>query len=270
MESPHYGYGLPPDISTHGASVDLLIHVVHVFMICLFVGWGIFFVYTLIRFRKRPGHQASYLSSTSKFPKYIEVFVVLFEVFLLVGLSFPVWSKYKIGFPAEQDSFVVRVVAQQFVWNIHYPGDDKKFGRIDNKLMSDSNPLGIDASDSASWDDVVAINQFHLPVHKPVIAHLSSKDVIHSFGVPVLRVKQDNMPGMVIPIWFEATQTGSFEIACSQLCGVGHGLMKGMLLVDKPEDFEKWWQEQPKQFKPKTPAAPKVSNQSNTTEKVKG
>jgi cytochrome c oxidase subunit 2 len=238
-------------------------------MICLFVAWGIFFIYCLVRFRKRAGYQASYVSATSKLPKYAEVFVVLFEVFLLVGLSFPVWSKYKTGFPNENDSFVVRIVAQQFVWNIHYPGEDKKFGRVDVKLMSDSNPLGIDATDPASWDDVVAINQFHLPVHQPVITHLSSKDVIHSFGVPVLRVKQDNIPGMVVPIWFEATQTGTFDIACSQLCGVGHALMKGTLSVDNPEDFQKWWDAQPKPFKPKT-ETPKVSKDSFLTEKNEG
>ncbi len=260
MENPVYGYGLPPDISTHGYAIDRLINIIHIFMVVLFVAWGIFFLYCLIKYRKRAGHKASYESNTSKLPKFAEIAVVLFEVFLLVGLSFPVWSNYKREFPPEKDSLVVRVVAQQFVWNIHYPGDDGKFGKVDPKLMSDSNPLGVDAKDPASADDVVTVNQFHFPVNKPVIVRLTSKDVIHSFGVPVLRVKQDANPGMEIPVHFKAKDTGTFDIICSQLCGVGHSLMKGSIIVEQAEDFSKWLGEQDKQFKPK-PAAGKVKKE---------
>lgn len=256
MQNPVYGYGLPPDISTHGPAIDQLIGTVHIFMLVLFIGWGLFLAYCLIRFRQRPGHKASYQLTNSKIPKYTEVAIIAFEVFLLIGLSFPIWSSFKTGFPAEKDSLVVRVVGQQFVWNIHYAGEDGKFGKSDVKLINDSNPLGIDASDSASADDVVAVNQFHLPVGKPVIAHISSKDVIHNFGVPVLRVKQDATPGMSVPVWFQATDTGTFEIVCSQLCGIGHYNMKGMLIVDTPQEFEAWFQKQTRQFKPKTAEAP--------------
>jgi cytochrome c oxidase subunit II len=251
METPKYGYWMPPDWSLSGHTIDRLIIIVHYFMAALFIGWGIFLIYCMIKFRRRAGHKASYESSTSKLPKYAELAVVIFEVFLLVGLSFPVWSKYKSDFPDKKDALSVRVVAQQFVWNFQYSGPDGKFGRSDPKLITDSNPLGIDASDPASADDVVTLNQFHFPVHKPVIAHITSKDVIHSFGVPVLRLKQDAVPGMSVPIHFEAIQTGTFEIACSQLCGVGHSLMKGIVTVQSPEDFEKWYQEQPKPFQAK-------------------
>jgi cytochrome c oxidase subunit 2 len=251
METLHYGIGFPPDLSTHGPAIDRLIYVVHAFMLVLFLGWGLFLLYTLVRYRKREGHKASYVSNESKLPKFVEIAVVLFEVFLLVGLSFPVWSKYKRAFPPEKDATVVRVVAQQFAWNIQYPGEDGKFGRSDPKLVTDSNPLGIDGKDPASWDDVVTVNQFHFPVNKPVIAHITSKDVIHSFGVPVLRVKQDAIPGMTVPIWFQAIKTGSFEIVCSQLCGIGHSLMKGQITVESPEEFQKWLSDQGKQFKPK-------------------
>lgn len=264
-----YGYHLVPDLSAHGPAIDNLIKVLHVFMVTLFVSWGIFLLYCLIKYRRRPGHKASYESNKSKLPKYAEIAVVGFEVFLLVGLSFPVWSKYKKDFPAEKDALVVRVVGQQFVWNIHYPGPDGKFGRSDPKLASGSNSLGIDDKDPASWDDVVSLNQFHLPVNKPVISHITSMDVIHSFGVPVLRVKQDAVPGMEVPIWFKAIQTGTFDIVCSQLCGVGHSLMKGIVTVDTPESFQKWFDEQPKQFKPKEPAAPKAAD-SATVKKHEG
>ncbi len=251
METLHYGYGLPPDLSVHGPAIDRLIFVLHGFMIFLFVGWGIFLIYSLIRFRHRPGHRASYDSTTSKIPKYSEIGVVLFEVFLLVGLSFPIWSRWKKDFPPEKDSLVVRVVAQQFVWNFHYAGEDGKFGKGDPQLISDGNPLGIDPNDPASADDFVVVNQFHIPVNKPIIAMITSKDVIHSFGVPVLRVKQDAIPGMSVPIWFQATQTASFEIVCSQLCGNGHSMMKGTMTVQSAEDFAKWFKEQPRPFKKK-------------------
>ncbi|MCE9624299.1 MAG: cytochrome c oxidase subunit II, partial [Deltaproteobacteria bacterium] len=98
----------------------------------------------------------------------------------------------------------------------------------------------------------------------------TSMDVIHSYGVPVLRVKQDADPGMEVPIWFKAIQTGTFDIVCSQLCGVGHSLMKGVITVDSPEAFQKWFDEQPKQFKPKEPKpAPKAAD-SATDKKHEG
>lgn len=259
METPHYGYLLPPDWSAHGAAIDHLIQVVHLFMFVLFIGWGAFLLYCLIKYRRRPGHKASYESNTSKLPKYTEIAVVLFEVFLLVGLSLPVWSRYKNDFPDPKKSLEIRVIAQQFVWNIHYPGEDGKFGRSDSKLVTDNNPLGIDASDPASADDIVTVNQLHLPVDKPVIAHISSKDVIHSFGVPILRVKQDAIPGMSVPIWFVSKQAGTFEIVCSQLCGVGHSLMKGVVTSQKPEDFEQWMKAQTRPFAPQKAAQAKVN-----------
>lgn len=263
-----YGIGLPPDLSAHGPAIDNLIKVIHVFMLVLFVGWGIFLLYCLIKYRSRPGHKASYESNKSKLPKYAEIAVVGFEVFLLVGLSFPVWSKYKKDFPSEKDAVVVRVVGQQFAWNIHYPGPDGKFGRTDPKLASGSNPLGIDDKDPASWDDVTTINQLHLPVNKPIITHITSMDVIHSFGVPVLRLKQDAVPGMEVPIWFQAIKPGVFEIVCSQLCGVGHSLMKGIVTVETPEEFQKWMSEQPLQFKPTQPKT--AADQNGADKKQKG
>ena len=88
--------------------------------------------------------------------------------------------------------------------------------------------------------DIITVNQFHLPVNKPVIVELTSKDVIHSFNIPVLRMKQDTIPGQRIPVWFQATQTGHFELACAQLCGLGHYRMRADVLIDSPEDYAKW------------------------------
>jgi cytochrome c oxidase subunit 2 len=269
MEEIRYGYGLPPDLSAHGAGIDQLINILHIFMIVLFVGWGLFFIFTLVKFRQRQGHKASYESASSKLPKFVEVGVVLFEAFLLIGLSFPIWNYYKTNPPAEKDALSVRVVGQQFVWNIHYPGEDGKFGNTNIKFISDSNPIGVDPEDPASADDFFTINQMNLPVNKPIISQISSKDVIHSFGVPVLRLKQDATPGMAVPIWFTAVKTGVFEIHCSQLCGVGHSLMKGTITVQSPEDFKKWWDEQPRPWK-KEPPKPAEAKTRHTTEAQKG
>jgi cytochrome c oxidase subunit 2 len=172
--------------------------------------------------------------------KYIEGFVVVIEIFLLFGLSTPVWLAYKNNVPDAGQALRVRLVAEQFAWNFQYPGKDGKFGKTDSSLISGDNPLGIDPEDPAGKDDVVTVNNFHLPTRRPVIVDISSKDVIHSFNIPVLRVKQDTIPGQLIPVWFEATQAGHFELACAQLCGLGHYRMRGDVLIDTPEDFAKW------------------------------
>ncbi len=235
---------LPQDISTHGAQIDHLINVLHVFMILLFVGWGIFLIYCLVKFRARPGHQAQIDTKHFKLPFYIEVGVLLFEIFLLVGMSSPAWFSFKKGFPDEKEALVIRIVAEQFAWNIHYPGKDGKFGPVKVQLMDGTNPIGLDRDQADGKDDIFTINNLHVPVGRPVIVRLLSKDVIHSFFLPELRVKQDAIPGSEIPIWFQATQTGEFEIACAQLCGIGHYRMRGQLFVDSPADFDKFLAEE--------------------------
>jgi cytochrome c oxidase subunit 2 len=240
-----YGWWLPPDLSVHGPRIDNIIIWLHWFMLALFVGWGIFMIYTLIKFRARPGHVASYHGVQTHYSTYLEAAVAVIEVIFLVGLSIPVWADIK-GAPPEQKNadVVVRVVAEQFAWNIHYPGPDGKFGRTDVALVDQSNPLGIDKSDPAAADDVTTVNQFHFPVHEKVLVNLTSKDVIHSFNMPVMRVKQDAIPGMTVPVWFEGTDTGQFEIACAQLCGLGHYRMKGFFSIDTPEQYAAWLKEQ--------------------------
>jgi cytochrome c oxidase subunit II len=240
MDEKIYGWWLPPDVSVHGAKIDQLMSVLHWFMALLFIGWGIFFVYCLIRFRARPGHAALYTPVKAVATKYIEGFVVVIEVFLLFGLSTPVWLAYKNEVPDASKAVHVRVVAEQFAWNFHYPGKDGKFGKADISQISGDNPLGIDPEDPQGKDDIITVNQFHVPVGKPVIVDVSSKDVIHSFNIPVLRVKQDTIPGQQIPIWFQATRPGHFELACAQLCGLGHYRMRADVLIDTPEDFAKW------------------------------
>ncbi len=243
----YYGWGLPFDASTHGAEIDRLIHILHGFMVLLFVGWLIFLIYCLIRFRQRPGHNALHHVKHFKTPAVVETGVALFEGVLLFGLALPMFHQYRLDLPARDKSLEVRVVAEQFAWNIHYPGPDRIFGKTDIKLVSATNPLGLDRNDPAAKDDITTINQLHVPTGKPVICYLRSKDVIHSFFLPVMRVKQDTVPGMETPVWFEAKKTGDFEIACAQLCGIGHYRMRGFFTIHEPKEFERWLAEQGKQ-----------------------
>jgi cytochrome c oxidase subunit 2 len=248
MDKVHeYGWWLPPDISVHGAAIDQIIMLLHWFMLVLFVGWGAFFAYTLFKFRARRGRVADYHGIQTHFSTYIEVGVVVVEVIILVGLSIPVWAELKVDPPTPKEADVVaRIVGEQFAWNVHYPGPDGKFGKTDVSRVDGSNPLGLVPDDPAGNDDVTTINQFHFPVGKKVLVHLTSKDVIHSFWMPTMRVKQDAIPGTTVPVWFEAKETGEFEITCAQLCGLGHYRMKGFFKVETPEEFTSWLAEQAK------------------------
>ena len=227
------------------AELDHMLGLVHWLMLLLFVIWAPFFIYTLIRFRAKKNPVANYKGVQSRMSSYLEVGIVVAEVVLLFGFAFPQWAMLKHDFPPEADATVVHVISEQFAWNIHYPGPDGLFGRRDVNLVNlSSNPVGLDPNDPNGQDDITTVNELHLPVDRPVIVHLSSKDVIHSFGLPVMRVKQDAIPGLTIPIWFEPTQTGEWEIACAQLCGLSHYRMRGYLTVHSGADFDAWLQEQ--------------------------
>jgi len=232
--------GLPTAASTHAGDIDRVLVLTHWLMAALALGWGGYFIYTLIRFRRKAQPVAISTGITAGWSKYVEAAVVLTEVVLLVFFSIPAYSARVTDFPDAAGSTEVRVVAEQFAWNIHYPGADRRFGRTDIRLVSSENPIGLDAKDAAAADDIVTINQFNMPAGRPVIVHLTSKDVIHSFGLPQMRVKQDAIPGMVHDLWFTPTRTGEWEIVCSQLCGLGHYRMRGFYSVQTPEAFQAW------------------------------
>ncbi|HNO79468.1 MAG TPA: cytochrome c oxidase subunit II [Phycisphaerae bacterium] len=204
-------FWLPPDISEHGSQIDIIIKYLHWFMAILFVAWGSYFLYCLVRFRAGANPKATYGDAKAKPSKVAEIVVIVIEAALLVGFSIPVWAYYRSEPPTNADNpLTVRVVAQQFAWNIHYPGKDGVFGKTRPELVDEAlNPIGlVDASeDPAAGDDYVSVNIFHAPKGRDILVRLSSKDVIHSFAVPLLRVKQDAVPGMEIPIWFKAEKT---------------------------------------------------------------
>jgi len=245
--------GLPGLASAHGGQIDTMIGWVHVFMLMLFVGWGGFFAYALIRFRRSRNPVANYTGATSHTSSYLEVGVAVIEAILLFGFAVPLWAARVDAMPPEDEALIVEVTGEQFAWNIHYAGPDGAFGRTDITLIDlQSNPLGLDRSDPAAQDDVTTLNQLYLPVNRPIIVRLRSKDVIHSFGVPEFRVKQDAVPGFTIPVWFVPTITTAemrtqtqdpefqYEIACAQLCGLGHYRMRGFVTVVTAEEFQDW------------------------------
>jgi cytochrome c oxidase subunit 2 len=245
--------GLPALASAHGGQVDKLISWMHLLMFVLFIGWGAFFVFTLIRFRASRHQVADYTGVKSHTSSYLEIGVAVVEGILLFGFSIPLWAARVDRLPPESEALVVRVTAEQFAWNIHYPGPDGKFGRTDIKLIDlQSNPLGLDRSDPDGKDDITTVNQLYLPVDRQVIVRLRSKDVIHSFNLPEFRVKQDIIPGFTTPVWFVPNVTTAemrartgkadfeYEIACAQLCGLGHYRMRGYVNILSAAEFQKW------------------------------
>jgi cytochrome c oxidase subunit 2 len=254
--------GMPALAATHGAQIDNLVGWIHVFMLILFVGWGGFFLYAITRFRKSRSPVADYKGVTSKSSTYMEVGIAVVEAILLVGFAIPLWAARIEAIPPENQALTVNLTPEQFAWNVRYAGPDGVFGRTDIKLIDlQSNPLGVDRSDPAAKDDVTTVNQLYLPVNKPIIVNLRSKDVIHSFNVPEFRVKQDAIPGLTIPIWFIPNvttaemreRTGNpqfqYEIACAQLCGLGHYRMRGFVTVLSTEEFQKWMDDEQAKLK---------------------
>ena len=236
--------GLPVQASEHAAEIDNMIVLLHWLMAVLFVGWGAFFIYTLIRFRAKANPKADYTGVTSHTSSYLEITVAVVEAVLLVGFAIPAWANRVNEIPPEEEATVVRMIGKQFEWHSHYPGADGRWGRRDLSLITPTNSIGLDRSDPNGADDIVSINQMNLPVDKPVIVYLSSQDVIHSMGIAEMRVKQDAIPGIEIPVWWVPNLIGDFEVNCSQLCGLGHYRMRGFVTIMEQEEYEAWLEEE--------------------------
>ena len=271
----------PLDASLFGYKADVLNGWVHLLMLVLFVFWGIFLIYILFVFASGNNPKASYTGMKGKFSKYAEGAIVGFEIFLLFALAIPGYYDLKFDKLDTNDADVeIRVIAQQFQWNIHYPGEDGIFGQTYADSVNDGSQNFIGLSrEGHGADDIVTMNQLHIPKNKMVKIRLSSRDVIHSFSLPEIRVKQDAVPGMEIPIYFTATMSSDeyldylkdndpirynnkldkndetynmlsesikdtyyrgYQISCAQLCGNSHYFMKGYMTVHEQENFNKW------------------------------
>jgi cytochrome c oxidase subunit 2 len=233
--------GMPPLASSNGQDVDDLIIYVHWLMLALFVGWIAYFFYAVWRFSASRNPKADYVGVKNHASSYVEIAVAGVEAVLLIFIAVPLWAKAVDKFPPADKSTVIYIQAQQFAWNARYAGPDGIFGRQDMKFVSSTNTFGVDPSDPNGYDDIQVLNEIHVPVGKPVIIYVSSKDVIHSLKIIAMRVCQDAIPGLRIPCWFTPTIPGRYQINCAQLCGSGHaGMTGGFLTVESQADFDKW------------------------------
>jgi len=227
--------------SEHGKDVDNLIIYVHWLMIVLFIGWLGYFAYALLRFHRSRNPKADYIGVKNHASNYIEAAVALVEGILLIGLAVPLWAKAVDKFPDKSQSTVVHIVGQQFNWNVLYAGKGGEFAKQDMRFVNATNIFGLDPSDPHTKDNIQVMHEVHVPVNKPVIAYVTSKDVIHSFKIIAMRITQDAIPGIRNPVWFKPTKEGRYQINCAQLCGSGHSSMAaGSLVVESQEAFDKW------------------------------
>jgi cytochrome c oxidase subunit 2 len=226
-----WGFDFPDDISTNGHLIDNVIRYIDTVLVIFFSVVVAAIIYFILRYRSRAGHKAVYETGSKK------VYVIATALLgLLVFVSIDAVVEHMAfrdlkekfwNFPQGKDVLKIEIMPQQFAWNIRYAGADGKF---------------------ATSDDIVApLSQMYVPVNTPIVVQMKAFDVIHAFYVPELRFKQDAVPGTVTTFWFEAVKTGKFEIACSALCGSGHYKMRGSLVVQSKEDFEKWLSEQSSQ-----------------------
>jgi cytochrome c oxidase subunit 2 len=228
----------PPPINAHGIAYDeqfmrTLIVTGIIFVLAQFaLGWVIF------RFRD-DGRRANYNHGNNRLETiWTSATALLFLGLVLMGTK--IWAGVHFDEPPA-NAVPIEVLGKQFAWSFRYPGPDGKFGRTDLKLVNDSggNPFGLDEKDPASKDDIVSAS-LKIPAGMPIKLKMVSRDVIHNFFVRELRVKQDIVPGMEIPLSFQADTIGVYEVPCSELCGLGHFQMRTTMQVMSAADFEKW------------------------------
>lgn len=207
----------------------------------VFVAVGSFMAYCVFRFRHKPGNQAAYEPENRRLEIWLAV-VTSVGVAAMLAPGLVVWNQF-ITVPA--DAHQIEVVAQQWQWSFRMPGADGRLGKSDTREVNPENPLGLNKNDTAGLDDVIVEGgELHLPIGKPVKVLLRSIDVLHDFYVPEFRAKMDMIPGMVTYLWFTPTRTGTFEILCAELCGVGHPQMRGTVMIDEEVAYQAWLAEQ--------------------------
>jgi cytochrome c oxidase subunit 2 len=209
---------LPPNVSTFGGEIDKFFYVIYYITAGVFYLVAAAMIYFLIKYRFKTGRKARYYHGNNTL-EIVWTSATFIAMIVLALVSKPVWSKIKMQVPPTD--IVVQVTGKQFNWEMLYPGPDQAFGTA---------------------DDYQVDNQLHVPVNKVVEVRLKSKDVIHSFFIPQMRLKQDAVPGREIRAWFEATEPGKYEIPCAELCGFGHSGMLGHAFVYTPEEYEAWKQ----------------------------
>lgn len=232
--------------SEHGAVGNHMLAVVHWFMGALALGWGLFLIYIIWRFRRKKNPKAKYSGVTSHFSTHLEVGVVIIEVVLLLGFAFPLWAMRVDDLPKDDPNVLrIRAVGEQFRWTFQYTGEDNLMGLTDpREIQAGSNAIGLVADDPNAKDDFTTLNDLVLPKDRPVIIQVTSKDVIHGLALIPMFIQQDAIPGREIPMWFTPNRTGEWDIVCAQLCGAGHAKMAALVRVVEGEEFDEWFASQ--------------------------
>jgi cytochrome c oxidase subunit 2 len=207
----------------------------------VFVAVVSFVAYCVFRFRHKPGNRAAYQPENKRLEWWLAGGTALGVAAMLTpGLI--VWKQF-VTVPG--DAGEVEVVGQQWQWSFRLPGADGRLGKADTRAVSPDNPLGVSRNDPAGLDDIIISgSDLHVLIDKPIRVHLRSIDVLHDFYVPEFRAKMDMIPGSVTYFWFTPTRTGTFEVLCAELCGVGHPQMRGSVVVDDADAYQAWLQQQ--------------------------
>ena len=234
-------FGIPELASEHGELVDHMLGLVHWFMLLLFIGWSIFLCIVFYRFNQKRNPKGDYHGVRGHASTHIEIGVVIVEAILLLGFAFPLWAKQSVDYPTSPDTVKLRALGEKFLWNFQYAGNDHMLGAMSVKHINPStgNPTGKDPRDPNSKDGVVSPS-LKLPVNRPVIIDVRSKDVIHNLALVPMRAAQDATPGIHAHMWFKPVKTGTWDIICGQLCGPGHAQMKAVLEVVDQKEFDEW------------------------------
>ncbi len=238
-----YIWWLPPLASDRGI-LDLIFNAILYVTAVAFVAVHVFIVIALWRYgargNERAAHWHEHLGAELTWTIVPAIGLVALGIIAEV-----VWANVYTPPPANAQH--VEVVGRQFQWYIRYPSAGGRFARTDPKLISPGNPIGVDPKDPLVKENAIAVNDLHLVVNRPVAVRIAAVDVIHSFFLPNFRVKQDAVPGRDVEIWFTPTKEGTYQIACAQLCGVGHYTMRGNVTVETQAAFDAWLkkQEQP-------------------------
>ena len=200
-----------------------------------------FVAFCVYKFRFREGRVAAYDPENHKLEVWLTV-VTSLGIVALLAPGLVVWFQF-VTVPEEATE--VEVVGMQWTWSYRLPGLDGKLGTADNRLIDENNLLGINPDDPYGQDDIVVDgDDLHLLIGHPVKVLLRSVDVLHDYYVPEFRAKMDMVPGMITYFWMEPTRIGMFDVLCAELCGLGHGFMRGVVLVDNEDDYASWLSEQ--------------------------
>jgi len=210
---------LPENVSTYGQDIDFLFRLIYYITGGVFVLVAATLIAFLILYRHKEGRRATYTHGNTALEIVWTIVPALILVVLTV-LGVPTWARIEMQRP--HSDIHIRITAKQFNWEVTYPGPDGKFD---------------------TEDDLTLDNEVHVPVGKPIVLHIRSKDVIHAVYIPNLRFQQDAVPGREVLQWFEATKPGKYEMPCAELCGFGHSGMKGYLFVHTPEEYQEWLKE---------------------------